>query len=115
VFQDVKMIPLASLSPQECNGMVTLAWKFLKRSNQFKLKVIKSGNWEMVMEVFQLVFNAYSSLIMIYGLCFDEINNKNLKDFMISKIWISGFFNGVFWEFFFVVVVVIVLRHEGLL
>jgi hypothetical protein len=25
VFQDVKMIPLASLSPQECNGMVTLA------------------------------------------------------------------------------------------
>jgi hypothetical protein len=25
VFQDVKMISLASLSPQECNGMVTLA------------------------------------------------------------------------------------------
>jgi hypothetical protein len=25
VFQDVKMIPLASLSPQECNGIVILA------------------------------------------------------------------------------------------
>jgi hypothetical protein len=25
VYQDVKMIPLASLSPQECNGMITLA------------------------------------------------------------------------------------------
>jgi hypothetical protein len=25
VFQDVNMISLASLSPQECNGMVTLA------------------------------------------------------------------------------------------
>jgi hypothetical protein len=25
VFQDVKMIYLASLSPQECNGIVTLA------------------------------------------------------------------------------------------
>jgi hypothetical protein len=96
------MISLASLSPQECNGMVTLAWNFLKRSNQFKLKVIKSGNWEMVMEVFQLVFNAYSSLVMMYGLWCDEKNNKNLKDFWISKIWISSFFNGVFWEFFFV-------------
>jgi hypothetical protein len=25
VFQDVKMIPLASLNPRECDGMVTLA------------------------------------------------------------------------------------------
>jgi hypothetical protein len=53
VFQDVKMISLASLSPQECNGMVTLAWKFLKRSNQFKLKVTKNGSWEMVTMMLQ--------------------------------------------------------------
>jgi hypothetical protein len=34
--------------------------------------MIKSGNWEMVMEVFQLMFNAYSSLVMIYGWWFNE-------------------------------------------
>jgi hypothetical protein len=49
------------------------------------------------MEVFQFVFNEYSNLFMMYGLWFDEKNNKNLKDLMISKIWISIFFNGVFW------------------
>jgi hypothetical protein len=72
VYQDVKMIPLASLSPQECNGMITLAWNFLKRSNQFKLKVVRNGSWEMMM--LQLVFYEYRSFFMMYGWCF---NGKN--------------------------------------
>ncbi|KAK2370568.1 hypothetical protein QL285_083611 [Trifolium repens] len=41
VFQDVKMIPLASLSHQERNGVFTLACNILKRSTQFKVKVAK--------------------------------------------------------------------------
>jgi uncharacterized membrane protein len=48
--------------------------------------MIKIGNWEMVMEVFQVIFNAYSSLVMMYGWWFNEKKNKNLKDLMISKI-----------------------------
>jgi ribosome biogenesis protein Nip4 len=86
VFQDGTKIPLASLSPQKINGMVTLAWKFLKRSNKLKLKVIKSGNCEMVMEVFQLVFNAYSSLVMMYGWCFNEESRGNLKEMQILNL-----------------------------
>ena len=38
--------------------------------------MIKSGNWEMVMEMFQVIFNAYSSLVMIYGWWFNEKKKK---------------------------------------
>ena len=43
--------------------------------------MIKSGNWEMVMEVFQVIFNAYSSLVMIYGWWFNEKKKQELEGF----------------------------------
>jgi hypothetical protein len=43
--------------------------------------MIKSGNWEMVMEVFQVIFNAYSSLVMMYGWWFNEKKKQELEGF----------------------------------
>jgi hypothetical protein len=41
MFQDAKMIPLASLSPHKCNGTVTLLRNLLNCSTQIKLKRTK--------------------------------------------------------------------------
>jgi hypothetical protein len=47
MFQDDKMIPLASLGPQECDGMITLPRKLLNRSTQIKFQMEKMevGRW----------------------------------------------------------------------
>jgi hypothetical protein len=75
----------------------------LKPSELFypiQVKSDKNGSWEMVMEVFQLIFNAYRSNFVMFLWHFNGKTQRYRRMFGFRKYGFLSFFNGVFERFF---------------